>query len=111
MSYEVGVDGGGTFTTAAGVRGGRAEVVKVMASRLPVVPQGCLRLVVDDTPVLVGARPVPAETLVAQLVTQIVSAVGRPARLAVTHPGTWGPHPVAPIRAALGAVTMLSAAA
>src|SRR6476469_2563419 len=111
MSYEVGVDVGGTFTTAAVVRGGRAEVVKVMPSRLPGVPQGFLRRVGDDTPVLVGARPVPAETLVAQLVTQIVSAVGRPARLAVTHPVTWGPHRVAALRAALGEVTMLSAAA
>jgi molecular chaperone DnaK len=111
MSYQVGVDVGGTFTTAAVVRGGRAEVVKVMPSRLPGVPQGFLRRVGDDTPVLVGARPVPAETLVAQLVTQIVSAVGRPARLAVTHPVTWGPHRVAALRAALGEVTMLSTAA
>jgi molecular chaperone DnaK len=111
MSYQVGVDVGGTFTTAAVVRGGRAEVVKAMPSRLPGVPQGFLRRVGDDTPVLVGARPVPAETLVAQLVTQIVSAVGRPARLAVTHPVTWGPHRVAALRAALGEVTMLSTAA
>lgn len=111
MSYQVGVDVGGTFTTAAVVRGGRAEVVKVVPSRLPGVPQGFLRRVGDDTPVLVGTRPVPAETLVAQLVAQVVSTIGTPARLAVTHPVTWGPHRVAALRAALGEVTMLSSAA
>lgn len=111
MSYQVGVDVGGTFTTAAVVRGGRAEVVQVVPSRLPGVPQGFLRRVGDDTPVLVGARPVPAETLVAQLVSQVVSKIGTPARLAVTHPVAWGPHRVAALRAALGEVTMLSTAA
>jgi molecular chaperone DnaK len=111
MSYQVGVDVGGTFTTAAVVRGGRAEVVDVIPSRLPGVPQGFLRRVGDDTPVLVGSRPVPAETLVAQLVQQVVSTIGTPARLAVTHPVTWGPHRVAALRAALGEVTMLSTAA
>lgn len=111
MSYQVGVDVGETFTTAAVVRGGRAEVVTVVPSRLPGVPRGFLRRVGDDTPVLVGARPVPAETLVAQLVAQVVSTIGTPAGLAVTHPVTWGPHRVAALRAALGEVTMLSAAA
>lgn len=111
MSYQVGVDVGGTFTTAAVVRGGRAEVVTVVPSRLPGVPQGFLRRVGDDTPVLVGTRPVPAETLVAQLVAQVVSTIGTPAHLAVTHPVTWGPHRVAALRAALGEVTMLSSAA
>lgn len=111
MSYQVGVDVGGTFTTAAVVRGGRAEVAKVVPSQLPGVPRGFLRRVGDDTPVLVGTHPVPAETLVAQLVSQIVSTLGKPARLAVTHPVTWGPHRVAALRAALGEVTMLSTAA
>jgi hypothetical protein len=111
MSYQFGVDVGGTFTTAAVVRGGRAEVVQVVPSRLPGVPQGFLRRVGDDTPVLVGTRPVPAETLVAQLVSQVVSKIGVPARLAVTHPVSWGPHRVAALRAALGEVTMLSTAA
>jgi molecular chaperone DnaK len=111
MSYQVGVDVGATFTTAAVVRGGRAEVVKIVPTRLPGVPRGFLSRVGDDTPVLVGTRPVPAEVLVAQLVSQVVSAIGAPARLAVTHPVTWGPHRVAALRAALGEVTMLSTAA
>lgn len=111
MSYQIGVDVGATFTTVAVVRGGRAEVVQVVPSQLPGVPRGFLRRVGDETPVLVGARPVPAETLVAQLVRQAVSAAGNPARLAVTHPVTWGPHRVAALRAALGEVTMLSTAA
>jgi hypothetical protein len=111
MSYQVGVDVGGTFTTAAVARGGRAEVVSVVPSQLPGVPRGFLRRVGDDTPVLVGTRPVPAETLVARLVSQVVSTIGTPARLAVTHPVTWGPHRVAALRSALGEVTMLSTAA
>jgi molecular chaperone DnaK len=111
MSYQVGVDVGATFTTAAVVRGGRAEVVSMVPSRLPGVPRGFLRRVGDDTPVLVGTHPVPAEALVAQLVSQVVSTIGAPARLAVTHPVTWGPHRVAALRAALGEVTMLSTAA
>jgi molecular chaperone DnaK len=111
MSYQVGVDVGGTFTTTAVVRDGRAEVVSVVPSELPGVPRGFLRRVGDNTPVLVGARPVPAETLVAQLVSQVVSKIGKPARLAVTHPVTWGPHRVAALRSALGEVTMLSTAA
>lgn len=111
MSYQVGVDVGATFTTAAVVRGGRAEVVSLVPTRLPGVPRGFLSRVGDDTPVLVGTRPVPAETLVAQLVAQVVSTIGAPARLAVTHPVTWGPHRVAALRAALGEVTMLSTAA
>jgi molecular chaperone DnaK len=111
MSYQVGVDVGGTFTTTAVVRGGRAEVVSVVPTELPGVPRGFLRRIGDDTPVLVGTRPVPAETLVAQLVSQAVAKVGTPARLAVTHPVTWGPHRVAALRAALGEVTMLSSAA
>jgi molecular chaperone DnaK len=111
MSYQVGVDVGGTFTTAAVCRGGRAEVVKVVPSRLPGVPRGFLRRVGDDTPVLVGARPVPAETLVAQLVSQVLATLGKPASLAVTHPVPWGPHRVAALRAALGEVTMVSTAA
>src|SRR5258705_6623682 len=61
MSYLVGVDVGATFTTAAVVRGGRAEVVSVVPTQLPGVPRGFLSRVGDDTPVLVGARPVPAE--------------------------------------------------
>lgn len=111
MSYQVGVDVGGTFTTVAVVRAGRAEVVKIVPSRLPGVPRGFLRRVGDDTPVLVGARPVPAETLVAQLVHHVVAGLGTPGRLAVTHPVTWGPHRVAALRVALGEVTMLSTAA
>ena len=111
MSYQVGVDVGGTFTTTAVVRGGRAEVVSVVPTELPGVPRGFLRRIGDDTPVLVGTRPVPAETLVAQLVSQSVARVGAPASLAVTHPVTWGPHRVAALRAALGEVTMLSSAA
>jgi hypothetical protein len=75
------------------------------------VPRGFLRRVGDDTPVLVGTRPVPAEALVAQLIAQVVSTIGGPARLAVTHPVTWGAHRVAALRAALGEVTMLSTAA
>lgn len=110
MSYQVGVDVGGSFTTAAVVRGGRAEVVKIVPSRLPGVPRGLLKRVGDDTPVLIGGRPVPAETLVAQMVTRIVANVGTPSGVAVTHPVTWGPHRVAALRAALGEVTMLSAA-
>lgn len=111
MSYQVGVDVGGTFTTAAVARLGRAEVVSVVPSQLPGVPRGFLSRVGDDTPVLVGGRPVPAETLVAQLVRQVVSKIGTPTRLAVTHPVTWGPHRVAALRSALGEVTMLSTAA
>jgi molecular chaperone DnaK len=111
MSYQVGVDVGGTFTTTAVVRGGRAEVVSVVPTELPGVPRGFLRRIGDDTPVLVGTRPVPAEILVAQLVSQSVAKVGTPASLAVTHPVTWGPHRVAALRAALGEVTMLSSAA
>src|SRR5262245_53011481 len=111
MSYQVGVDVGSTFTTAAVVRGGRAEVIKVVPTLLPGVPRGFLGRVGDDTPVLVGTRPVPAETLVAQLVSQVVSTIGTPASLAVTHPVTWGPHRVAALRAGLGEVTMLSTAA
>jgi hypothetical protein len=111
MSYQVGVDVGGTFTTTAVVRGGRAEVVSVVPTELPGVPRGFLRRIGDDTPVLVGTRAVPAETLVAQLVSQSVAKVGTPASLAVTHPVAWGPHRVAALRAALGEVTMLSSAA
>lgn len=111
MSYQVGVDVGGTFTTTAVVRGGHAEVVSVVPTELPGVPRGFLRRIGDDTPVLVGTRPVPAETLVAQLVSQSAAKVGTPASLAVTHPVTWGPHRVAALRAALGEVTMLSSAA
>lgn len=111
MSYQVGVDVGATFTTAAVVRGGRAEVVSMVPTHLPGVPRGFLRRVGDDTPVLVGARPVPAESLVAQLISQVVSTIGKPASLAVTHPVSWGPHRVAALRAALGEVTMLSTAA
>jgi hypothetical protein len=111
MSYQVGVDVGGTFTTAAVVRRGRAEVVSVVPTQLPGVPRGFLNRVGDDTPVLVGTRAVPAETLVAQLVAHVVSTIGTPATLAVTHPVTWGPHRVAALRAALGEVTMLSTAA
>jgi molecular chaperone DnaK len=111
MSYQVGVDVGATFTTAAVVRGGRAEVVSMVPTHLPGVPRGFLRRVGDDTPVLVGARPVPAESLVAQLISQVVATIGKPTSLAVTHPVSWGAHRVAALRAALGEVTMLSTAA
>ncbi len=132
MSYLIGVDVGETFTTAAVGRGGRAEVVLSVPS---VVSAGAARDVVvgdagpwvtrrflgrvgDPTPVLVGAQPVAAESLVARVVAHVVAAVaarmgGPAARVAVTYPVGWGPHRLAALRSALpaGTLTLPAAAA
>jgi actin-like ATPase involved in cell morphogenesis len=112
MSYPIGVDIGSTFTTVAVVRGGRADVVSVVPTEVPTggfTARRFLNRIGDDTPVLVGTRPVPAETLAARLVGRVVAATGVPAaRVAVTYPVTWGPHRFAALQAALGEVTLLS---
>lgn len=115
MSYPIGVDIGSTFTTVAVVRGGRADVVSVVPTEVSNgewTARRFMNRVGDDTPVLVGTRPVPAETLAARLVGRVVAAAGGPAaRVTVTYPVTWGPHRFAALRAALGEVTLLSDAA
>ncbi len=112
MSYPIGVDIGSTFTTVAVVRGGRADIVSVVPTEVPTggwTARRFLNRVGDDTPVLVGTRPVPAEVLAARLVGRVVAAAGVPAaRVAVTYPVTWGPHRFAALQAALGEVTLLS---
>jgi molecular chaperone DnaK len=55
------------------------------------------RRIGDPTPLLVGGRPWAPEDLSARLVRWVVDRVaqreaGPAARLAVTHPASWGPH-------------------
>jgi molecular chaperone DnaK len=55
------------------------------------------RRIGDPTPVLVGGRPWAPEELSARLVRWVVDRVaqreaGPAARIAVTHPASWGPH-------------------
>ena len=55
------------------------------------------RRIGDPTPVLVGGRPWASEELAARLVQWVVDRVaqregGPAARIAITHPASWGPH-------------------
>jgi actin-like ATPase involved in cell morphogenesis len=64
------------------------------------------RRVGDATPLLVGREPVGAAELAARVLARLVDDVARreggvAARVAVTHPGAWGPHRVGSLRAAL----------
>jgi molecular chaperone DnaK len=64
------------------------------------------RRIGDDTPLLIGHEPVPAAEPAARLLARLVDDVARreggvASRVAVTHPGSWGPHRVGSLRAAL----------
>jgi molecular chaperone DnaK len=64
------------------------------------------RRIGDATPQLVGRQPVAAAELAARFLAQVVDDVARhesgvASRVAVTHPGDWGPHRVGSLRAAL----------
>jgi actin-like ATPase involved in cell morphogenesis len=64
------------------------------------------RRVGDATPLLVGREPVGAAELAARVLARLVDDVARreggvATRVAVTHPGAWGPHRVGSLRAAL----------
>jgi molecular chaperone DnaK len=66
------------------------------------------RQIGDETPLVVGGRPVPAHELAATLVAWVVQRVaereGGPAlRIALTHPASWGPHKKELLHAALAA--------
>ena len=65
------------------------------------------RRIGDGTPLLVGREPVAAADLAARFLARLVDDVARheggvAARVAVTHPGSWGPHRLGSLRAALG---------
>ncbi|HEV2783760.1 MAG TPA: Hsp70 family protein, partial [Actinophytocola sp.] len=72
------------------------------------------RRIGDGTPILVGGTPVPAEFLAARLISGVVETVaarehGPAARVAVTHPASWGTHRLASLRTALSAHGLPSA--
>jgi molecular chaperone DnaK len=79
-----------------------------------------IRRVGDDTPLLLGQVAVAAETLAARFVLFVVDTIGRrfgdtAARVALTHPASWGPYRIAALRSALseqglGATVLLSGA-
>lgn len=123
MTYHLGADIGTTFTAAAVAREGRAEAVTLGASSVAVpsvaylgdsgelvfgqaavrravtepsrVTREFKRRVGDPTPVVLGGTPIPAEMLMARLLSWVVDRVsesegGPPASIAVTHPANWG---------------------
>ena len=64
------------------------------------------RRIGDATPLLVGREPVMAADLAARFLARLVDDVARreggvAARVAVTHPGSWGPHRLGALRTAL----------
>ena len=64
------------------------------------------RRIGDATPVLVGRRPVSPDELAARFLARLVDDVARreggvAARVAVTHPPSFGPHRLGALRAAL----------
>ncbi|MDN5918255.1 MAG: Hsp70 family protein [Pseudonocardia sp.] len=136
MSYQVGVDLGTTYSAAAVCRPDRdaAETVSLgehasaVASTVFVGDDGAFligeqaerralaepvrvvrefkRRIGDETPVLVGREPVPAEALAARFVAQLLQQIarregGRPSTIALTHPAGWGPHKLDSLRSAL----------
>jgi molecular chaperone DnaK len=132
--YGLGVDLGTTYTAAAVWREGRAEIC-ALGTRSAAVPSVLLvredgtvltgeaaarRAVVepdrvarefkrrlgDVTPLVLGGRPFPAETLMARLLSAIVSAVvdregGTASRVVVSHPANWGPYTIDLLRRAV----------
>src|SRR5689334_15119320 len=64
------------------------------------------RRIGDGTPLLVGRTAVTAADLAARFLARLVAEVARreggvASRVAVTHPGSWGPHRVGALRTAL----------
>ncbi|HET9141418.1 Hsp70 family protein, partial [Actinophytocola sp.] len=130
MSFGVGVDIGGTRTTAATPDGRAVTLPSVVfaerdgtlvvgddAERLaPSDPARVARRFIgrvgDGTPLRLGGLAVPAEALAARLVERAVARLAeRGARVAVTHPAGWGDHRLTALRGAIpGDVLLLSAA-
>jgi molecular chaperone DnaK len=64
------------------------------------------RRVGDDTPLVLGGISFGAETLAARFVSFVIDMIAerlgdRAARVALTHPASWGPYRVAALRSAL----------
>src|SRR4051794_20492889 len=103
---------GGAVTSAVHLGADGTLLVGEAAQRRALTDPGrvvreLMRRVGDATPLLVGREPVPAADLAARFLARLVDDVARheggvAARVAVTHPGSWGPHRLESLRAALG---------
>jgi molecular chaperone DnaK len=134
MSYYLGIDLGTTYTGAARFSDGRGEII-TLGDRSAVVPSVLFfrddgdvlagdpavrrglseptrvvrefkRRMGDPTPIMVGAAPYSADSLMAELFETILGLVsqreGGPAEgLGVTHPANWGPYKLDILRQAL----------
>ena len=124
MSYQVGIDLGTTYTAAATYKDGRSEIF-ALGNQSAAIPSVVLlredetvltgesavrraisepervarefkRRLGDTTPIIVGGTPYSAESLMAQILRQVLSQIaeregGAPDHVTISHPANWGP--------------------
>jgi len=127
VSYQVGIDLGTTYTAAATYKDGRSEIFALgnQAAAIPSVVllredetvltgESAVRRAIsepervarefkrrlgDTTPIIVGGTPYSAESLMSQILRQVLSQIAdregsAPDHVTISHPANWGPFKI-----------------